>query len=82
MSPHVRHYFERETRIIKISSKHPSIESYLGINGEGQNTLHCQVLIAELVTDSVCREIARKKAETGRLKILGEHMLFIENIII
>ena len=36
--------------------------------------MHCQVLVAELVTDAVCRELARRKAETGRLSILGEYM--------
>lgn len=68
----IRHYFDKETNNIKISSKCPSVEAYLGPNGEGQDELHCQVLIAELVSDAVCREIARKKAETGRLSILGE----------
>jgi hypothetical protein len=70
----VRHYFDRETSFVKISSKHPSVEVYLGPRGEGQDALHCQVLVAELVTDCVCRELARRKAETGRLPILGEYM--------
>lgn len=69
----IRHYFDKETKNIKISTKCPSVEAYLGPTGEGQDELHCQVLVAELVSDSVCREIARKKAETGRLQILGEH---------
>lgn len=70
----VRHYFDKETRIIKISSKHPSVEIYLGPDGEGQDELHCQVLTAEIVTDAVCRELARRKAEAGKLSILGEYM--------
>ncbi|RJR21301.1 MAG: hypothetical protein C4581_02380 [Nitrospiraceae bacterium] len=74
LGPKVRHYFDKEASIIKISSKHPSVEVYLGPNGEGQDALHCQVLVAELVTDAVCRELARRKAETGRLPILGEYM--------
>ncbi len=74
LGPKIRHYFDRESKIIKISSKHPSVETYLGPAGEGQDELHCQVLIAELVTDAVCRELARRKAETGRLSILGEYM--------
>ena len=74
LGPKVRHYFERETKIVKISSKHPSVEFYLGPNGEGQDELHCQVLIAELVMDSICRELARKKAESNQLTILGETM--------
>ena len=74
LGPKVRHYFDRETKIIKISSKHPSVEAYLGPNGEGQNEFHCQVLVAELVTDSVCRELARRKADTSRLSILGDYM--------
>lgn len=74
LGPKVRHYFDKEAKTVKISSKHPSVEVYLGPNGEGQDELHCQVLVAELVTDAVCRELARRKAETGRLSILGEHM--------
>ena len=74
LGPKVRHYFDRETKFIKISSKHPSVETYLGPLGEGQDELHCQVLVAELVTDAVCRELARRKAETGRISILGEYM--------
>jgi len=74
LGPKVRHYLDKEASIIKISSKHPSVEVYLGPNGEGQDALHCQVLVAELVTDAVCRELARRKAETGRLPILGEYM--------
>jgi hypothetical protein len=68
----IRYYFDKETKNIKISTKCPSVEVYLGPNGEGQDEWHCQVLIAELVSDVVCREIARKKADTGRLSILGE----------
>jgi hypothetical protein len=74
LGPKVRHYFDKETRIIKISSKHPSVEIYLGPDGEGQNELYCQVLTAEIVTDAVCCELARRKAETGKLSILGEYM--------
>jgi hypothetical protein len=74
LSPKVRHYFDKQTRIIKISSKHPSVEIYLGPNGEGQNELHCQVLTAEIVTDAVCRELAGRKAQAGKLSILGEYM--------
>lgn len=39
---------------------------YLGPNGENQNEKHARVLIAELVTDAVCREIARSKVESGQ----------------
>ena len=62
----------KKQKILRFLSKCPSVEAYLGPNGEGQDALHCQVLIAELVSDAVCREIARKKAETGRLSMLGE----------
>lgn len=72
--PKVRHYYEKETAVIKIATKHPSVEMYLGPSGEGQNELHFQVLIAELVTDCICREIARRKAEDSKLPILGERM--------
>lgn len=68
----IRHYFDRQTRVVKISVKNPCVQMYLGLNGEGQDKLHSQVLIAELVTDAVCREVARRKAESGRLPVLGE----------
>ena len=74
LGPKVRHYYEKDKAVIKISSKHPSVEAYLGPGGEGQDELHCQVLIAELVIDCICREIARKKAEDDKLPILGERM--------
>jgi len=68
----IRHYFDRENGIIKISSNAPSVKKYLGPNGEGQDELHCQVFIAELVSDAVCRELARRKAELNRLPTLAE----------
>jgi hypothetical protein len=71
LDPKIRHYFNKDTGEISISSKSPSVSKYLGLNGEGQNEIHCQVLIAELVTSSVCREMARIKGDKGNLQALG-----------
>jgi hypothetical protein len=72
LDPRIRHYFNRDTGEISISSRAPSVSKYLGPNGEGQDEIHCQVLMAELVTDSVCRELARLKADKGKLQVLGD----------
>lgn len=68
----IRHRFDPENHVVKISTKHPSVEVYLGPEGEGQDLPHCQVLIAELVIDSVCRELARRKSEKGMLLSLSD----------
>ena len=71
LDPRIRHYFDRRTGKISISSNAPSVKKYLGPNGEGQDYRHCQVLVAELVNDAVSRELARLKAERGALLPLG-----------
>ncbi len=68
----IRHHFDRKKGILYISSSAPSIKKYLGPEGEGQDRIHCQVLIAELVMDAWCREIARRKQEQDKLKIIGD----------
>lgn len=71
LGPQIRTRFDRENRIISISTKAPSVHNYLGENGEGQNSSQFLVLKAELVVDAVCREIAQLKADKGKLLVLN-----------
>ncbi|MCX5997849.1 MAG: hypothetical protein NTV42_09660 [Chloroflexi bacterium] len=64
--------FERSSGYVIIATRAPSVEMYFGPNGEGQEEGHCQVLLAELVVEAVCREIARQKIEWGQEPYLGE----------
>lgn len=64
--PRYRATFDKSTGLIIIATRAPSVEIYLGINAENQNEKYARVLVAELVTDVVCRELARRKIELGR----------------
>lgn len=68
----VRYYLERDTGIIEIATTHPCVKVYLGPDGEGQDETTAQVLVAELVIDAVCWEIAKDKGERGQLQIYSE----------
>jgi hypothetical protein len=70
--PHQRVKFERASGKIIIATRAPSVTIYFGPNGEQQEEGHCQVMLAELVVEAVCREIARRKIESGREPYLGE----------
>lgn len=72
LGPKIRHLFDSESDVVRISTRHPSVEVYLGPEGEGQDLPQCQVLIAELVIDAVCREIARRKSDQGKLLSLSD----------
>ncbi|GMR19087.1 MAG: hypothetical protein BMS9Abin34_213 [Patescibacteria group bacterium] len=69
--PNQRVKFERANGKIVIATKAPSVATYFGLDGQGQEEGHCQVMLAELVIEAVCREIARKKIESGD-PFLGE----------
>ena len=47
----------------------PSIDLYFGRGGEGQENAPNQALVAELVTEHACQEIARRKREAKILDI-------------
>ena len=64
--PRYRVMLDRASGIITVATQAPSVKMYIGPYGENQNERYARVLIGELVTDVVCREIARKKVETGR----------------
>ena len=70
--PHQRVKSERTSGNIIIATRAPSVATYFGPNGEGQEEGHCQVMLAELVVEAVCREIARRKIEFGKEPFLGE----------
>ena len=70
--PHQRVKFERANGKIIIATHAPSVEIYFGPNGEGQEESHCQVMLAELVIEAVCREVAHRKIESGKEPFLGE----------
>jgi len=66
MDPRQRVYLDRVNSNIVIATAAPSVKLYL----DGQNRLDTsvqgQVLLAELITEAVCREIARQGVENGR----------------
>lgn len=65
--PRQRAVFDRETGRIVISTRAPSVAHYLGPDGTGVTSPQAQVLLAELVTSVLCREIARVGVMNGKL---------------
>ena len=66
IDPRYRVNYDSSTGIIIIATRAPSVKMYLGPYGENQNEKHARVLVAELVVDTVCRILAKRKVETGR----------------
>jgi hypothetical protein len=64
--PRQRVYYDRVNSSIVISTAAPSVKLYLDKQGRLDTTVHGQVLLAELITEAVCREIAREGVERGR----------------
>lgn len=63
--PKQRVRFDRANSTIVIATKAPSVAVYLDEQGNGSETPQGQVLLAELVTEAVCFEIARRGVESG-----------------
>src|SRR5439155_21580003 len=63
--PKQRVRFDRSNSNIVIATKAPSISPYLDDSGRGSDTPQGEVLLAELVTEAVCFEIARRGVESG-----------------
>jgi hypothetical protein len=61
--------FERNTGSIYVNTLESSVQLYFGANGEGQEQAANQCLVAELVTQIACEEIARVSREKGSLVI-------------
>ena len=66
-TPRLRVRYDRETGNVVISVKHASVAPYVGPGGQGANeTAQGQVMLAELITEALCREVARRGIDTGR----------------
>jgi len=63
--PKQRVWFDRSSSNIIIATEAPSVAAYLNEIGSGHDTPQGQVLLAELITEAVCREIARRGVENG-----------------
>ena len=70
MDPRQRVYFDRVNSSIVIATNAPSVKMYLDENNRLDTTIQGQVLLAELVAEAVCREIAREGVEKGRFLVL------------
>lgn len=66
MDPRQRVYFDRVNSSIVIATGAPSVRLYLDDQDRLDTTVQGQVLLAELITEAVCREIARHGVEIGR----------------
>lgn len=65
----LRSRFDKKEGIIWINTLGPSVDLYFGRGGEGQEQPANEVLVAELVTEHACQEIARRKKEAKILDI-------------
>ncbi|MCQ3935760.1 MAG: hypothetical protein DPW18_01810 [Chloroflexi bacterium] len=68
--PRQRVYYDRVNSSIVIATAAPSVKLYLDGNNRLDSTVQGQVLLAELITEAVCREIAREGVEKGRYLVL------------
>jgi len=66
MDPRQRVYFDRVNSGIVIATAAPSVKLYLDEQERLDTSVQGQVLLAELITEAVCREIARHGVEIGR----------------
>lgn len=64
-----RSRFDKKEGIIWINTLGPSVDLYFGPGGVGQDDPANQVLVAELVTEHACEEIARRKREAKILDV-------------
>jgi hypothetical protein len=66
MDPRQRVYFDRVNSSIVIATAAPSVKLYLDEQDRLDTTVQGQVLLAELITEAMCREIARHGVEIGK----------------
>ncbi len=66
MDPRQRVYFDRVNSNIVVATAAPSVRKYLDKQDRLDTTVQGQVLLAELITEAVCREIARSGVERGK----------------
>jgi hypothetical protein len=68
--PRQRVYYDRVNSSIVIATAAPSVKIYADEDNRLDTSVQGQVLLAELVTEAVCREIAREGVEKGRYLVL------------
>ena len=66
MDPRQRVYLDRVNSTIVVATSAPSVKRYLDGQHRLDTSTQGQVLLAELITEAVCREIARQGVESGR----------------
>lgn len=66
MDPRQRVYLDRVNSSVVIATAAPSVKRYLDGQHRLDTSAQGQVLLAELITEAVCREIARQGVESGR----------------
>jgi len=66
MDPRQRVYLDRVNSSVVIATAAPSVKLYLDSQHRLDTTVQGQVLLAELITEAVCREIARQGVESGK----------------
>jgi len=66
IDPRQRVYFDRVNSSIVIATAAPSVKIYLDEQDRLDTTIQGQVLLAELITEAMCREIARHGVESGK----------------
>lgn len=66
MDPRQRVYLDRVNSTIVVATAAPSVKRYLDSKHRLDTSTQGQVLLAELITEAVCREIARQGVESGR----------------
>jgi hypothetical protein len=66
MDPRQRVYLDRVNSTIVVATAAPSVRKYLDSQHRLDTSPEGQVLLAELITEAVCREIARQGVESGR----------------
>ena len=66
MDPRQRVYLDRVNSNVVIATAAPSVKLYLDSQNRLDTSVQGQVLLAELITEAVCREIARQGVESGR----------------
>ncbi len=64
--PRQRVYFDRVNSSIVVATAAPSVRLYLDKTERLDTTAQGQVLLSELITEAVCREIARRGVESGK----------------
>jgi len=66
MDPRQRVYLDRVNSTIVVATAALSVKRYLDGQHRLDTSVQGQVLLAELITEAVCREIARQGVESGR----------------